>query len=84
MQDSGDEERIFTNQIFGSTFAKHKLSFKDCFPIIEKIKRKIMGWSSEALTYAGRLQLVKSILLLSMQLHWRSVFLLPRAVIKKI
>ena len=60
-----------------------KLFFKDCSPIIEKIKRKIEGWSNKLLTYVSRLQLVKSALL-SIQLYWSSIFLLPRAVIKRI
>lgn len=55
----------------------------DCHAIIDKIKQRIYSWSTKTLSYASRLQLVKSVLV-SLQMYWSSVFLLPRKVTKVI
>ncbi|KAL3507256.1 hypothetical protein ACH5RR_032638 [Cinchona calisaya] len=60
-----------------------RLTFLDCNVVIDKIKAKIHGWSSKILCYGGRLQLINSVLM-SVQLYWSSIFLLPKNVIKTI
>jgi hypothetical protein len=52
-------------------------------PLVERITARIQLWTSSSLTYAGRLQLIKSVLF-SIQVYWASIFILPGATIKKI
>ncbi|GJV71495.1 RNA-directed DNA polymerase, eukaryota, reverse transcriptase zinc-binding domain protein [Tanacetum coccineum] len=61
---------------------KH-INFNDCKSLIDKVKLKVGDWKNRMLSYAGRLQLISSILS-SMQVYWASVFILPKSVIKDI
>jgi len=60
-----------------------RLTHADCVPLIERITSRIKLWTSSSLTYAGRLQLIKSVLF-SIQVYWTSLFILPRTTIKKL
>ena len=60
-----------------------KLGVKDCKSLIDKVRNRVQDWRNRNLTYAGRLQLIASILS-SMQVYWASVFILPKAVIREI
>ncbi|GKC98855.1 RNA-directed DNA polymerase, eukaryota, reverse transcriptase zinc-binding domain protein [Tanacetum coccineum] len=60
-----------------------KLSVNDCKPLISKVKAKVSDWKNKFLSYAGRVQLIASVLS-SMQNYWASVFLLPKQVIYEI
>ncbi|XP_062103846.1 uncharacterized protein LOC133814962 [Humulus lupulus] len=55
----------------------------DCDLIISKIRKTLHGWASRNLSYAGRVQLIQSILL-GIRNFWMSTFLLPQKVIKEI
>lgn len=48
---------------------------------MDKIIARIRSWTSKFLTYAGRLQLIQSVLS-SMYGYWGNVFLLPSKFIK--
>ena len=48
--------------------------------IIKKIHLKLHTWSSRHLSFAGRAQLINSVLL-GIRLFWMSIFLLPKSVI---
>ncbi|GKA11711.1 RNA-directed DNA polymerase, eukaryota, reverse transcriptase zinc-binding domain protein [Tanacetum coccineum] len=39
-----------------------QLSVSECKPFIEKVEKRILNWKNRTLTYAGRLQLVASVL----------------------
>ncbi|XP_019238427.1 PREDICTED: uncharacterized protein LOC109218515 [Nicotiana attenuata] len=52
-------------------------------PLIDKILTRIKSWTTRYLSYAGRLQLVKSVLY-SIQVYRSQVFVLPRKVIQMI
>ncbi|MFS7982467.1 putative RNA-directed DNA polymerase [Helianthus anomalus] len=39
-----------------------RLYHKDCLPLIEKVKNKIHNWKNKSLSFAGRLQLISSVL----------------------
>ncbi|GJT93496.1 RNA-directed DNA polymerase, eukaryota, reverse transcriptase zinc-binding domain protein [Tanacetum coccineum] len=67
----------------GVPLVTKQISVKDCKPLIEKVKVRVQDWRNRSLSYAGRLQLIASILS-SMQIYWASVFLLPRTIIKEI
>ncbi|PWA82932.1 reverse transcriptase domain, Reverse transcriptase zinc-binding domain protein [Artemisia annua] len=60
-----------------------QIGYLDCKGLIDKVKVKVNNWKNRMLSYAGRLQLVASVLA-SMQVYWASVFILPKAVIKDI
>lgn len=60
-----------------------KLSRDDCKPITDKIKAKLTSWSSKHLTYAGRAQLISSVLF-HYQTYWSQVFILPQSIVKEI
>ncbi|GJW64567.1 RNA-directed DNA polymerase, eukaryota, reverse transcriptase zinc-binding domain protein [Tanacetum coccineum] len=61
---------------------KH-LTFTDCKVLIDKVKIKVNDWKNKMLSYAGRLQLIASILS-SMQVYRASVFMLPKSVVNDI
>ena len=56
---------------------------KDCDCLIDKMTSKIKIWSSRNLSFAGRAQLVNSVLM-SICVYWSQMFLLPSAILKKI
>lgn len=56
---------------------------QDYFPLVEKLKSRISSWTSIFLSYAGRLQLIK-VVLMSIVNFWASVYLLPSRCIKEI
>ncbi|GJT52972.1 RNA-directed DNA polymerase, eukaryota, reverse transcriptase zinc-binding domain protein [Tanacetum coccineum] len=60
-----------------------RLSIQDCKVLIDKVKSKINCWRNKTLSYAGRIQLIASVLT-SMQLYWASVYLLPSSVVNDI
>lgn len=60
-----------------------RLKKADCNALVEKIIARARNFTSRALSYAGRVQLVKSILF-AMQVYWSSLFILPKGVIKQV
>ncbi|KAL8091333.1 hypothetical protein AgCh_033807 [Apium graveolens] len=55
----------------------------DCKALIQKVRDKIDSWENNWLNYAGRVQLASSVLL-SLQVYWGSIFLLPISVTKQV
>ena len=60
-----------------------RLSHNDCQPLIDKIMVRIQAWTSRALSFAGRLQLLSSVLY-NIQMYWCSMFIIPKYTIAKI
>ncbi|XP_027180783.1 uncharacterized protein LOC113779411 [Coffea eugenioides] len=60
-----------------------KLSYKDYQPVSMKMQQRVQSWAAKKLTYGGRLQLILSILS-GIYLCWTGVFILPKAVLKRI
>ena len=56
---------------------------RDCRILVERVKTRVFDWKNKVLSFAGRLQLVHSVLS-SMHIYWASVFLLPSRVIDDI
>lgn len=56
---------------------------QDYLPLLEKIRGKISSWTCRFLSYAGRLQLINSVLM-SIANFWSAVFRLPGACIKEV
>ncbi|XP_070001869.1 uncharacterized protein LOC142166146 [Nicotiana tabacum] len=49
-------------QILGSPFVLKENYYPQCMPLVEKTVERIRSWISKFLSYAGRLQLIKSVL----------------------
>jgi hypothetical protein len=47
--------------------------------LIQKVKNRINDWRNKTLSFAGRLQLISSVLT-SIHVYWASMFLLPNHV----
>ena len=62
----------------GLPLSSKRLNFNDCQPLLSKIQQRLAGWKAKVLSYAGRVELIKSTLS-SFHLSWVSVFLLPQA-----
>ncbi|KAK4381058.1 hypothetical protein Sango_3004500 [Sesamum angolense] len=65
-----------------------QLSFADdlllmyCQPLLLKIDSRIKGWEGVQLSFAGRVQLIKSVLI-SFEVYWAMAFILPKGIIKE-
>jgi len=55
----------------------------DYLPLVERIRGKICSWTCRFLSYAGRLQLIQSVLM-SIINFWASVFRLPSRCMKEV
>ncbi|KAL0293203.1 UNVERIFIED_CONTAM: Retrovirus-related Pol polyprotein from type-2 retrotransposable element R2DM [Sesamum radiatum] len=60
-----------------------RLTIADCQPILQKIDARITGWGGMMLSFAGRVQLIKSVLS-ALQVYWAMAFILPKHIIKEI
>jgi mannosylglycoprotein endo-beta-mannosidase len=83
MDSIGIHEASLPVRYLGVPLISTRLTHTDCLPLVERITSRITLWTSSSLTYAGRLQLIKSVLF-SIQVYWSSIFILPCATTKKI
>ncbi|KAL9840293.1 putative RNA-directed DNA polymerase [Arabidopsis thaliana] len=60
-----------------------RMTQSDYLPLMEKIRARITSWTNRFLSFAGRLQLIKSVLS-SITNFWLSVFRLPKACLQEI
>ncbi|KAH0698462.1 hypothetical protein KY284_012677 [Solanum tuberosum] len=67
----------------GVPLSTKKLSTLQWYPLIEKIIAKISTWTAKKLAYAGRVQLVQSVLF-GVQSYWAQLFLIPSKILKLI
>ncbi|XP_019252627.1 PREDICTED: uncharacterized protein LOC109231417 [Nicotiana attenuata] len=67
----------------GVPLSSKRLSLVQCQPLLEKMLGRIQSWTSKFLSYAGRIQLIKS-MLFSIQVFWSQVFVLPKKLIQLI
>lgn len=67
----------------GVPLCTKKLSLHNCEVLIQQIKSKFNSWSVRALSFAGRLQLIKTVIA-GITNFWCSSFVLPKACIKRI
>jgi hypothetical protein len=57
-----------------------RLTAADCEELVAKFTSRIDSWCSKHLSFAGRLQLISSVLF-SLQVFWSSILILPKVVI---
>ncbi|KAJ0770489.1 putative RNA-directed DNA polymerase [Helianthus annuus] len=77
------QEGILPVRYLGVPLISTRLLYKDCKILIERMENKIVNWATKALSFAGRLQLIKSVLS-SMHIYWASVFIIPTRVINEL
>ncbi|XP_019227163.1 PREDICTED: uncharacterized protein LOC109208497 [Nicotiana attenuata] len=83
LQELGYSEGTLPFKYLGVPLASKKLSIIQCWPLVEKITQRTNCWTARLLSYAGRLQLIKSILF-GVQSYWAQIFLLPKKVMKMV
>ncbi|GJV58010.1 RNA-directed DNA polymerase, eukaryota, reverse transcriptase zinc-binding domain protein [Tanacetum coccineum] len=91
--DEGEKQRILDILPFkggklpikylGISLLAKKIGIKDCKVLVDRVKKKVNDWKNKTLSYAGRLQLIASVLA-AMQTYWASVVMLPKATVKEI
>ncbi|GJU17368.1 RNA-directed DNA polymerase, eukaryota, reverse transcriptase zinc-binding domain protein [Tanacetum coccineum] len=67
----------------GVPLVSKQIGINDCKRLTDKIKERVLNWKNKMLTYAGRLQLIASVLFV-IHMYWASVLMLPKTVIKDI
>ena len=60
-----------------------RMTVSDYLPLIEKTRKRISSWTNRFLSYAGRLQLINSVIT-SLVNFWMAAFRLPSSCIKEI
>jgi len=70
-------------KFLGVPITTKRLSAIDCEMLVQKMIMKVKVWGTRNLSYAGRVQLVNSVLL-HMNTYWLSMFVLPKRVLKDI
>ncbi|KAL2224044.1 UNVERIFIED_CONTAM: hypothetical protein Sindi_3033400, partial [Sesamum indicum] len=79
----GFQEDVLPIRYLGLPFLSSSLTIADCRPLLVKIDKRIAGWEGIALSYAGRVQIIKSVLM-SLSLYWASAFILLKKVTDEI
>ncbi|XP_062113330.1 uncharacterized protein LOC133824458 [Humulus lupulus] len=77
------KEGTFPLNYLGVPMRPTKWKAVDCDVILKKIKLRLHTWASRHLSYAGRTQLITSVLL-GLRNYWMNIFMLPQSVIKEI
>ncbi|XP_038995731.1 uncharacterized protein LOC120120046 [Hibiscus syriacus] len=67
----------------GVPLVTRKLTDKDCQALLDNIKSRLHQWSKKKLSYAGRAELIKTVLY-SIANYWCRQLVLPQSIIKKI
>ncbi|CAL1400364.1 unnamed protein product [Linum trigynum] len=83
LQLSGFAKEILPVRYLGMPLISGKLPSNETDKLVALIMKKIHSWRSKKLSYAGRLQLVTSVLMGTLQ-YWMQIFILPKRVIKQV
>ncbi|XP_062112649.1 uncharacterized protein LOC133823816 [Humulus lupulus] len=83
LQDCCLQEGQFPRRYLGIPLRPTKWRACDCVILVDKMRACLKGWSSRHLSYAGRVQLINSVLL-GIRSHWMNIFILPQKVVKAI
>ncbi|KAL0302724.1 UNVERIFIED_CONTAM: putative ribonuclease H protein [Sesamum calycinum] len=79
----GFHEGSLPIKYLGIPLTSSRLTIADCRPLLDKVDTRLAGWNNLNLSYAGRLQLIKSVLS-TLHTYWASVFILPKGVLKNL
>lgn len=67
----------------GMPLTTKALTKQDYEPLIDKVRSRMLSWRNKYLSYAGRLQLIKSVIS-SIVNFWSQAFILPKACLDEI
>ncbi|XP_058784794.1 uncharacterized protein LOC131659630 [Vicia villosa] len=82
LQQTGFKEGYLPFKYLGIPITDKKLAIKHYLPLIERIVNRVTHWSAKLLTYAGRLQLVQSVIFATVN-FWMQCLPLPKVVIQR-
>nr|GEU33545.1 hypothetical protein [Tanacetum cinerariifolium] len=74
------EEGRLPVKYLGVPLISSRLIFRDCKELIEKVEAHIQDWKNKSLSFAGRLQLIRSVVG-SMHIYWAFVFIIRKRVL---
>ncbi|GJY74743.1 reverse transcriptase domain, reverse transcriptase zinc-binding domain protein [Tanacetum coccineum] len=77
------EEGRLPVKYLGVPLVSSRLMVRDCNELVDKVQLCVQDWKNKALSIAGRLQLIQSVLG-SKHIYWASVFTLPTSVLLNI
>ncbi|XP_071740858.1 uncharacterized protein [Rutidosis leptorrhynchoides] len=77
------DEGMLPVKYLGVPLVSSSLFHRDCKILVDRVRDRISDWKNKFLSYAGRVQLITSVLT-TMQLYWQSAFIVPIAIIKEI
>ncbi|KAL2905400.1 LINE-1 retrotransposable element ORF2 protein [Bienertia sinuspersici] len=81
--DSGFKRGKLPFKYLGVPISSKRVNAGQCELLIEKMTARIRTWSSRHISFAGRSQLINSVLM-SIQQYWAQVFVLPVSVLHSI
>ncbi|XP_019258471.1 PREDICTED: uncharacterized protein LOC109236718 [Nicotiana attenuata] len=79
----GIQRGVLQVRYLGAPLSSKRIFVARCQPLIDKIVGRITSWTAKFLSYAGRIQLIKSIMF-SIQTYWAQIFVLPKKITKPI
>ena len=82
-QITGFREGGLPLKYLGITLSSSRLTKIECRTLVDKITMKVKQWSSRSLSFAGRAQLLNSVIF-GMYSYWANIFILPHEVIELI
>lgn len=80
---TGMQEGTLPFKYLGVPLSTQRLNVMQCQFLVQKLLARISGWAVKLLSYAGRVQLIKSVLF-EIQMYWCQVLVLPQKVVKMI
>ncbi|KAL2893324.1 LINE-1 retrotransposable element ORF2 protein [Bienertia sinuspersici] len=83
LADSGFKLGKMPFKYLGVPICSKRVNASQCEILIEKMTARIRTWSSRHISFAGRSQLINSVLM-SIQQYWAQVFILPASVLQSI
>ncbi|KAL2943893.1 LINE-1 retrotransposable element ORF2 protein [Bienertia sinuspersici] len=83
LNESGFKKGKMPFKYLGVPICSKRVNASQCEVLIEKMTTRIRTWSSRHISFAGRSQLINSVLM-SIQQYWAQVFILPTSVLQSI
>uniref|UniRef100_A0A803P475 Uncharacterized protein n=1 Tax=Cannabis sativa TaxID=3483 RepID=A0A803P475_CANSA len=80
---SGFTKQNEPSKYLGVPICARKISASNCSSLVQKMVARIRIWSSRHLSFAGRLVLIKSVLL-SIHIYWCQIMFIPKQIIKEL
>ena len=77
------QQGILPVRYLGLPLVTKRVDAAACKPLVDSMVSRIRGWTMRFLSFAGRLQLIKTILS-SLHVFWTSHFMLPKKIIKRV